>query len=76
VNTVTAHHRTPVQRRRSLNFDDQAVSATVGVTLFRDDIGLALLPRDEVRLNSAEVFFGAAKFQPTVGELRSDHVIY
>jgi hypothetical protein len=52
------------------------MSATIGIALFRDNIRLTILPRDEVRLNSIEVFFGAAKFQPAASEFRTDHAIY
>jgi hypothetical protein len=66
-----------VQRRGGPQIsNDETVAASVSVTLSGDDIRVTVAPYRNIGLESLEVFFGTAYFQPTASELRSDHAIY
>ena len=76
MDAVSRQKRQLINRRLPFDFDHEAVAATLGIDLSGDSIGLRILPCDEFRLNSIEVFFGTADFQPAASELRSDHAVY
>jgi hypothetical protein len=75
VNAIAREKSKPVEGRPLVNVHDEPVALALGVTLFRDNIGLRFLPRDQLPLNSVEVFFGSAKFQQGASKFRRDHAI-
>jgi hypothetical protein len=75
VDTVPGDQGPSIERRGLLDFDDESVAATLGITLSGDAISLAVLPQNHFSTEDVEVFFGTAKLEQTASELRSDHAI-